>query len=167
MSEIKETIDKTEEMARQIWLAGLGAYGQSVDNIQHGYDKMNDQTRKFFEELVQRGEELENGARDIIDDAQDRIKERAGALKEKAQDLTSRTRKSLKVDNMDLNLQKRLSEIRSKVSDKVSLPRFGNETKLAELQAKLDELTAAVDALKKAQSGPVTAKRAPAKSKKA
>ncbi|MCK9506015.1 MAG: phasin family protein, partial [Porticoccaceae bacterium] len=59
MTEIKKTTQKTEEMTRKIWLAGLGAYGQGLDNIQQGYEKMSDQARDFFEELVARGEKLE------------------------------------------------------------------------------------------------------------
>lgn len=47
---------KIKESARQIWLAGLGAY-----------TKAEEDTGRFFERLVKEGEELENRTRGLVE----------------------------------------------------------------------------------------------------
>ena len=99
MSNIKDTIDKTEEFARKIWLAGLGAYGQSYDNMQSGYEKMGDQARKHFDELVARGEKIESDTKENLDETGDKLKSQADKLKEKAEELRNKSfRSELKWD---------------------------------------------------------------------
>ncbi|MGV6807100.1 MAG: hypothetical protein ACWA5K_04265, partial [bacterium] len=39
--------DKAEELARKIWLAGLGAYGYSYDRLQEGYDKVTGSSQEL------------------------------------------------------------------------------------------------------------------------
>lgn len=162
MSEFKDTIDKTEELARQIWLAGLGAYGQRLDNLQEGYDKMNGQTRKLFEELVARGEKLEADTKDAVSEANEKLKEQTEKLVKS---------KTFKLDNVDLNINERLAEIRDKISERValpsiSLPSLSNNAKLRELTEKVEELSATVARLGKSQKAPASrtpAKKAPTK----
>lgn len=48
--------DKIKESARQIWLAGLGAY-----------NKAEEDTGKIFEKLVKEGEELESATRGAVE----------------------------------------------------------------------------------------------------
>lgn len=48
------------DMARKIWLAGIGAYGRAFSEAQESIAKMSDETSKYFEDLVSRGEEIEN-----------------------------------------------------------------------------------------------------------
>ncbi len=62
----KKAHNKTEEIGRRIWLAGLGAYGQSYDNVQNSVEKINNESRSYFEKLVARGEELENQTRKTL-----------------------------------------------------------------------------------------------------
>ncbi len=128
MSDLKTPIEKTEELTRRIWLAGLGAYGQSFDNLQNGYDKMNDQSRKIFDDLVARGEKLESDAKEMLEGAGDKLKEQAEVLRERS--------KAFTVDSLDLNINERLAEIRSKISEKVNLPNnlsvFGGAEKAEE-----------------------------------
>lgn len=57
---IKETFDVAEENARKIWLAGLGAYGKSIDTVQGQYEKLNADGNRIFNQLVAKGEALEN-----------------------------------------------------------------------------------------------------------
>ena len=49
---IKGKINEAEDMARKIWLAGLGAYGKSVEEAQGRYEKLSEEASKMFE-LVQ------------------------------------------------------------------------------------------------------------------
>ena len=48
--------EKIKESARQIWLAGLGAY-----------NKAEEDTGKIFDKLVKEGEEIENLTRDVVE----------------------------------------------------------------------------------------------------
>jgi poly(hydroxyalkanoate) granule-associated protein len=59
LDRVNNTIETAEEAARKIWLAGLGAYGKSFEEMQTQYEKMNDETSRLFEELVSKGEKLE------------------------------------------------------------------------------------------------------------
>lgn len=63
---IKEKFDVAEDMARKIWLAGLGAYGKSIDSVQGQYEKVNADSNRIFNELVAKGEQLEGQAKDKI-----------------------------------------------------------------------------------------------------
>ncbi len=48
------------DMARKIWLAGIGAYGRAFSEAQESIAKVSDETSKYFEDLVERGEEIED-----------------------------------------------------------------------------------------------------------
>lgn len=63
---IKEKFDMAEETARKIWLAGLGAYGKSMDTVQGQYDKLNADGNRYFNELVAKGEALESETKEKI-----------------------------------------------------------------------------------------------------
>jgi len=56
---VSNAIDSAEVMSRKIWLAGLGAYGKSFDEIESQYDKLNSETTRMFDKLVSKGEKLE------------------------------------------------------------------------------------------------------------
>ena len=119
----KKAVEKTEEMARKIWLAGLGAYGQSVDNLHTGYEKMSDHAREYFEELVSRGEKLEKDTRSSLTSAGSKIRTQA----EKNRDL----------------LNKQIAELRQKVS---STSHYKDEL-LEELQGRVTKLTETLNKL--------------------
>ncbi|MEM8770680.1 MAG: phasin family protein [Pseudomonadota bacterium] len=48
------------DMARKIWLAGIGAYGRAFSEAQESLAKVSGETTKLFEDLVERGEEIED-----------------------------------------------------------------------------------------------------------
>ena len=190
MAELKNTIDKTEELARKIWLAGLGAYGHGLNNIHDGYEKMSDQTRRYFDDLVARGTKIESEAKSRLDKTGDRFKEAGDKLKAKGEKLKKQG-KELRKGGINMNVSSRIDEIREKVSSKMVMPPipsmpsfYNNDDKLAELNAKVDELIRTVNKLtakstatpaakpaakkapaKKAAAKPVAAKPAPAASK--
>lgn len=60
---IKSKITEAEEFARKIWLAGLGAYGKSVEEAQGRYEKLSADASKVFDDLVSKGETLEEDAK--------------------------------------------------------------------------------------------------------
>jgi poly(hydroxyalkanoate) granule-associated protein len=59
--------------ARQIWLAGLGAY-----------TKAEDDAGKFFERLVQEGEQLETKTRGVVEKQIRSVEDRVGDVRQKA-----------------------------------------------------------------------------------
>ncbi|GGD55805.1 phasin family protein [Lacimicrobium alkaliphilum] len=66
LDSIKNTVNDAEDFARKIWLAGLGAYGKSLDEVQGRYEKLNADASKMFDELVVKGTKLETEAKGKI-----------------------------------------------------------------------------------------------------
>jgi len=64
---------KIKDSARQIWLAGLGAY-----------TKAEEDTGRFFERLVQEGEQLENKTRGVVEKQIKTVEDRVGGVRERA-----------------------------------------------------------------------------------
>ncbi|MFQ3171720.1 MAG: polyhydroxyalkanoate synthesis regulator phasin [Oleispira sp.] len=65
-NKIKETATTAEEMARKIWLAGLGAYGKGYEEAKGRIDTLSTDSNKFFDELVSKGEKLETEGKDKV-----------------------------------------------------------------------------------------------------
>jgi len=65
--------EKIKESARQIWLAGLGAY-----------NKAEEDTGKIFEKLVKEGEEIENLTRGAVEKRFKAVEGRVEGVREKA-----------------------------------------------------------------------------------
>lgn len=60
MTTPKKPAEKATDVARRIWLAGVGAYGQAVDDAQETVNRVTKETGHMFEELVSKGVALEN-----------------------------------------------------------------------------------------------------------
>lgn len=65
--------EKIKESARQIWLAGLGAY-----------NKAEEDTGKIFDKLVKEGEEIENLTRDVVEKQFKAVEDKVEGVREKA-----------------------------------------------------------------------------------
>jgi len=84
---VRETTDKAGEVARNIWLAGLGAYGKAYDEAVARYEKASRETPKLFRDLVRKGESLEAPAKakpqdNTLTRARADIEERLQAVRE-------------------------------------------------------------------------------------
>ena len=67
MSDEKSNVsDKASEIAKNIWLAGLGAYGKAVDEAQDRLDKAAKEPPRLFKDLVEKGARLEDEVRDSL-----------------------------------------------------------------------------------------------------
>lgn len=71
MATAKKTTKKTEapaelDMARKIWLAGVGAYGRMYSETQGAVERLTSGAGETFEQLVARGEEVEEKVREAI-----------------------------------------------------------------------------------------------------
>lgn len=65
--------EKIKESARQIWLAGLGAY-----------TKAEEDTGKIFDKLVKEGEEIENLTRGAVEKRFKAVEDKVEGVREKA-----------------------------------------------------------------------------------
>ena len=80
---IKGKINEAEEMARKIWLAGLGAYGKSVEEAQGRYEKLSEEANKMCDELVTKGETLEEDAKSKFKSTTNDVENRVADVRKK------------------------------------------------------------------------------------
>jgi poly(hydroxyalkanoate) granule-associated protein len=73
MASAKKTAKKTAaktvadtDIARKIWLAGVGAYGRMYAETQGAVEKLAHGANEAFDQLVAKGEEVEDTVRDAI-----------------------------------------------------------------------------------------------------
>jgi len=102
--------DKIKESARQIWLAGLGAY-----------NKAEEDTGKIFEKLVKEGEELENLTRGVVEKRFKVVEDTVGGAREKANDTFGKLegvfdqRVSAALARLGIPTNKRIDELEARV----------------------------------------------------
>jgi len=118
LDKIKETANSAEEMARKIWLAGLGAYGKGYEEVKGRIESLSTESNKLFDDLVVKGEKLETEGKDKVKQVKD--------------DVLAKT-----------EVESRIETVRSKLG----FGKTDNEAKLEELSAKIEELTAAITKL--------------------
>jgi polyhydroxyalkanoate synthesis regulator phasin len=112
---IKEKAATAEEIARKVWLAGLGAYGKGYEEILGRFEALSTDSNKLFDELVVKGEKLET--------------EGKGKVKEVTTTVAAKTA-----------IETRIETVRTKLG----LNNTDADTKIEELNTKIDALTAAV-----------------------
>ena len=116
---IKENAAAAEEMARKVWLAGIGAYGKGYEEVKGRFETLSTDSNKLFAELVAKGEKLET--------------EGKGKGKGKVQEIKTKV-----ADNSEI--ETRIETVRTKLG----LNNTDTDQKIEELSAKIDALTAAV-----------------------
>ncbi len=124
--------EKASEVAKNIWLAGLGAYGKAFDEAQDRYEKVSKETSRMFDELVSKGRKLE-------DETQDKISEAKEKSSTNIEDRIAKVRQSLGFSEKGGSID----ELNKKVD---------------ELSEKLDLLIEAVDGPSKAKKTARTSK---------
>lgn len=128
---IKQTAANAEEIARNIWLAGIGAYGKGVEEVKGRFDTLSTDSNNLFAELVAKGEVIE---------AQGKAK-----VEEVKASVTAKT-----------DLDARVETVRTKLG----LNKTDADAKIEELNAKIDALTAAVAKLNAKPASKPAAKKA-------
>lgn len=82
MSDEKNKVtDKASEIAKNIWLAGVGAYGKAVEDAQGRLEKALEPP-KLFRDLVKAGTALEEDARESTVAARHSVEERINRVRE-------------------------------------------------------------------------------------
>lgn len=81
------SVEAKESVAKKIWLAGIGAYGQGFDEAVEQYNKVNEKTSQLFGELVKKGTALEDVTRNKIEEVKthssESIDQRVAAVRQK------------------------------------------------------------------------------------
>ncbi|MEH6583039.1 MAG: phasin family protein [Halioglobus sp.] len=113
--------DKASEIAKNIWLAGVGAYGKAAGEAQDRLEKAGVETPKLFKDLVKAGAALEEEAKD----------------KDKGKDKESPKRTA------SSSVEERISKVR----ENFSLTRPSRSDELSSLHAKIDLLSNKLDLL--------------------
>ena len=119
MAKKKSTNAPGGDMARKIWLAGIGAYGRAFSDAQESLARVSDETSKYFEDLVKRGEEIE-------DTVETRGRELAERMKAPG-----------------FSMEERIKEMR----EKLKLGAVGGESRLDAIEARLVAIEEKLDAL--------------------
>jgi poly(hydroxyalkanoate) granule-associated protein len=116
-----KSAEKASEVAKKIWLAGLGAYGRAFDGaseqiekLNEQYEKMSKETTELFDNLVAKGKKIDAESHDKLSEAKTK---------------TTST------------IEERINKVRS------SLHFGGSSVDVVELNQKVDALTEKVDAL--------------------
>ena len=137
-NEIKEMAEKASDLAKNIWLAGLGAYGKALDGAKDEYktvsDKVNKESTRLFDELVAKGKKLEGETTDKLSE----VKEKSSA-----------------------NLEERLSQVKETLTFTSKTDELADQVE--EISKKLDLVIEALGA-KKAPAKKTATKKATAKS---
>lgn len=98
----QKAAEQAESLARRIWLAGLGAYGQSLEDAQQHLDRAGGEASRLFQELVEKGQHIEeqsrSGIRRSIDDARIAISGRVGSNARSVEEMIRRVRDKVGLD---------------------------------------------------------------------
>ena len=110
-----EVSEKASELAKAIWLAGLGAYGKAYDEAKVQADQLGDNSTKFFDELVAKGRKLEGETQKTVKEVKTKASKATTKATSSLEDRISKVRESLNVDLSGMNPLGKLDEISRKV----------------------------------------------------
>ncbi len=132
------------DIARKIWLAGVGAYGRILAETQGAVEKFAATANETFDELVAKGEEIEDSVRKQL--------AKSPQVEKVTQAVETATSKiSTYTEEQRTALEARLEKVRETVAGAMApwnLPAVG--TALEKLTAQVEALTQEVSALKAA-----------------
>jgi poly(hydroxyalkanoate) granule-associated protein len=126
------------DIARKIWLAGVGAYDRISAETQGVVEKLASSASETFDELVKKGEEVE-----------DRVRSSLGRSPQAEKMSHAMETAAAKAAEQRAALEARLAKVRETVSETLApwnLPAIGQA--LEKLAAKVDALSHEVAALK-------------------
>lgn len=112
---IKEKAATAEDMARKVWLAGLGAYGKGYEEVKGRFEALSTDSNKLFNELVVKGEKLETEGKGKVAEVKTKVAEKT-------------------------EIESRIETVRTKLG----FNNTDTDQKIEELSAKIDALTTAV-----------------------
>lgn len=144
------------DIARKIWLAGVGAYGRMYTETQGAVEKLATGANEAFDQLVAKGEQVEDKVRDTIAKSPrgDRVVSLVGNATDQVKAFRAEQRAALEA---------RIGKVRKTVSDTLAPLNMGALSQaLEKLTLQVEQLTHEVAALK-AEKAAVAEKPAKAK----
>jgi len=117
---LNDTGDKAEALAKNIWLAGLGAYSRAYEEMSDRYDdvqdrveEINEEGQKVFGDLVKRGQDVQNDiegqmskGRETLEERVEEFRSRFGGGLSSFMDIPERLREAAeKVDEISQKLR--------------------------------------------------------------
>lgn len=162
-TKVTETVETARkeglEIARKIWLAGVGAYGRVYQEAAGRVEKVTGAANELFDQLVEKGEQVEDLVRASISK-----NEAAGKVTEYVEKTTAQVKTASETRINDL--EERFEAVRKTVLEKVTpfvdkvapLNIFSLGHQVETLTAKVEVLTAEIEALK-ASKAPKAAKK--------
>jgi|HubBroStandDraft_3_1064219.scaffolds.fasta_scaffold87345_2 poly(hydroxyalkanoate) granule-associated protein len=130
------------DIARKIWLAGVGAYGRILSETQGAVEKLASTANETFDDLVAKGEEVEDKVRKSL--------AKSPQVEKVAQAVESATSKVTHfTEEQRAALETRLGKVRETVAETLApwnLPAIGQA--LEKLTTQVEALTHEVAALK-------------------
>lgn len=134
-SQFKEVSD----MAKNIWLAGLGAYGRAFDEAQERYEQASKESPRLFNELVEKGRKLESHARTAIDDVAAKGKGTATSIEERI----NKVRANLGLGGVSVEdferLEKKVDALTKKINAMTAAPKKAPAKRAASSKASAAE----------------------------
>ena len=153
---IAKTAAKTStadtDIARKIWLAGVGAYGRMFTETQGAVEKLAAGANEAFDQLVARGEQVEDAVRDTIAKSPqgEKVVSMVGTATAKAQVFRDEQRAAL-----DL----RIDRVRKTVAETLAPVNLAALAQAVEkLATQVESLTEEVTALKAEKAKPAAKK---------
>ena len=108
-SDMSDEKSKAGDIAKNIWLAGVGAYGRAVEEAQDRLEKAMEPP-KLFRELVKAGAALEEEARETTEAARHSVEERINRVRENFQN-----QRPARYEDLE-KLQKKVDQLTRKVN---------------------------------------------------
>ena len=130
------------DISRKIWLAGVGAYGRIYAETQGAVEKLASTANETFDDLVAKGEEMEEKVRKSLSKSP-QVEKVGQAVETATSKVTSFTEEQLAA------LEARIGKVRESVSETLApwnLPAIGQA--LEKLTTQVEALTQEVAALK-------------------
>jgi hypothetical protein len=119
----KKTTEQSADLARKIWLAGVGAYGRAYSSTVDGFEQASHMTSEVFDELVERGEEIESEVRKSVttNDRITKVVEAAGKFgarrRERFGQRVGAVRKGLGLDRGVFTMDDKLETLTEQMAD--------------------------------------------------
>jgi len=134
------------DIARKIWLAGVGAYGRMYTETQGAVEKLASGANEAFDQLVAKGEEVEDKVRETISKSP-----QGGRVVSLVNNATSQVQSFRAGQRAALDA--RIDKVRKTVSDTLAPLNIGAlSLAMDKLSTQVEELTREVAALKTAKA---------------
>lgn len=102
ISQFNRNLDSAKKASQQVWFAGLGAFGKSIEEVQDRYSSLNQEIsnrysqltkdrQEIVTDLVARGEKVQNEAEHIIKEGRANIEQQIEIAKNRLTGLVSVT----------------------------------------------------------------------------